>query len=169
MDEQDAERMPEQLAREVQRLFDSVVQELGETFSRELLRAEIGYRRLKPIRTIDNVAFPVGTTGCAVALKDVDLILLRAGLEPLRHLFTEFHEGAHLLFGHVPSCPLTLAEFRRCPDLQGAIYRHRATAYDRPREKAAETMATLLVERIVEYEEQKRENSTPPHILDLYG
>ena len=161
--------LDEQVAGEVRRLFESLVQELGETFSRQLLRAEVMYRRVKLLKTIEDVAFPVGTTGCAVALKDVDLIFVRTGLEPLRRLFTEIHEGAHLLFGHVQSCPLTLAEFLRYPDLQYAIYRHRAAAYDRPREKAAETLATLLVERVMEYEDQKRENSIPPHILDLYG
>ncbi len=149
-------------------MFQSILAELGETFSQKQLEAEVAYRRVRPLR-IKYVALPPGTTGGCLALKDVDLIVIRTRLEPLRMLFTELHECAHLLFGHAPVYDQTYQEFLEHPDLQVVVNCQRTTAYDNPLEGTVELLATLCLERIMRHEEQKRENSAPRHLWDLYG
>lgn len=158
----------EQVTAQVHAMFLSLLEELGETFSHQQFLAEVAYWRVKPLK-IREVDFPPGITGGCLALKDIDLIAVRAGLEPLRLLFSELHECAHLLFGHVPACSITYQEFLRNPDLQAAVYRELSTAYDTPGEAAVELLATLLVERILRHDEEKRDQSTPPHMIDLFG
>ena len=159
--------MEEQLIADVQRTFRSILLALGETFSRELLLAEVAYRRVKPLK-IEQVAFPVGTTGCCIALKDVDVIFVRMGLEPLRALVTELHECAHLLLDHVPVWPVTYAELLHCPDLQYVVYRDRATVYKTARETGAEALGRLITKRVIDYEVEKRQRSIPSVVLDLW-
>src|SRR5919202_5046705 len=168
MDEREEQILEEELAGEVQRLFESLVQELGETFSRELLRAEVGYRRVRPQRTIEDAALPVGTTGCCVAFKDLGVIFVRKGLEPRRSLATELHECAHLLLNHVPVCALTYEEFLHFPDLQYAVYRNRVTTYKTAQETSAEMLGRLITKRVMDHEDEKRKRATPLVILDLW-
>lgn len=162
------EMIDEELVAEVQGTFQSILYVLGETFSRELLRAEVAYRRVKPLK-VESVILPVGITGCCVALKDSDMIFVRTGLDPLRTLTTELHECAHLLLNHVPACTVTYAEFLQSPDLQYVVYRDRSTAYNTAREKVAEMLGRLITKRVTEHEDMKRQNSVPPVVLDLWG
>jgi hypothetical protein len=140
---------------DVTRVYAEIIEDLGTAFSWNMLLAQVTYKRNKPIH-LEEVPLPVGVTGACFAFQDIDVIVVRKGLDPLRSLATRLHECAHLLLGHVRRLPVTYAEFLRNPDAKDALYRDRTTAYDLPHEADAETLATLLLECIERREQERR-------------
>lgn len=136
--------MDYEVSQNVAQIYGAIIEELGETFSWNLLLAHVAYMRNRPIQ-ITEIALPVGVTGSCFAFQDTDVVVVRNGLDPLRSLAARLHECAHLVLGHVIRLPLTYAEFLQNPDLKGAMYRDRTTAYDAPHEADAETLGTLLL------------------------
>jgi hypothetical protein len=141
--------------RDVAQVYAEIIAELGAAFSWSLLLAQVAYKRNKPIH-LEDVPLPVGVTGACFAFQDVDVIVTRKGLDPLRALVTRLHECSHLLLGHVVVIPQTYAEFLRNPDAEQHLYRDRTTSYALPHEADAETLATLLLACIERREQERR-------------
>lgn len=158
----------QELADDIKYVYETIKRELGETFTVEQLLKEIEYSRGKALK-IEHMAFPPGTTGCALALEDVDLILLRPHLNKWQQLNTILHEGGHFLLRHIPRVTpelkgVTYRQFLDLGNLQGALFSDRANAYEKPYEYAAERLGRLLATHITS---PKRE--VPTATQDLYG
>ena len=122
--------------------------------------------RNKPVQ-LEELSLPIGVTGVCFAFRDMDVVIVCKGLDPLRSLATRLHECVHLVLGHVVRLPLTYAEFLQSPDLKGAVYRDRTTAYDAPHEADAETLGTLLL-ACVERRAQERRGVVVEAVIDLW-
>lgn len=151
---------------DVAQIYSAIIEELGEAFSWHLFLAHVAYMRNKPVR-IEELSLPIGVTGVCFAFRDTDVVVVRKGLDPLRSLATRLHECAHLVLGHVVRLPLTYAEFLQNPDLKGAVYRDRTTAYDAPHEADAETLGTLLL-ACVERRAQEQRGVAVEAVIDLW-
>jgi hypothetical protein len=149
--------MEQSLPEDVERVFTGITHTYGVAFSFPAIITLIECQRGKPLR-LEQDWMPVGMTGYCIALQDADLICTRTGMVPLLRQVAQLHEMAHLLLGHVPQLPFgsqtaTYAEFARHRALEGTLHHARLAAYDTPREQAAETLATLLLDGIRKYEE----------------
>lgn len=144
------------VSQEVAQIYAAIIEELGESFSWHLFLAQVAYMRNKPVQ-IEELPLPIGVTGACFSFRDTDVIVVRKGLDSLRSLVTQLHECAHLVLGHVMTLPLAYTDVLHDPDMPGALYRDRTTAYDTPHEAAAETLGTLLlacVERHTQSQQQ---------------
>lgn len=145
----------------VQRTFAALAAALDDTFSLKLLQELIQLTRGKSLRWVE-AALPVAVSGCCLALRDVDLICLRAGLDSYLKQMTSLHELAHLLLGHVPlyadgegtrtsqdihetTSNRSLPDAPTMLDLRSLVL---VTGYEAEQEYDAEMLATLLYERI---------------------
>jgi hypothetical protein len=160
--------MQQAIPDDVERVFATITHTYGATFSLSDIIRLIEHQRGKPLRVEDD-RMPVGMTAYCIALQDVDLICTRARMDPLLRRVAQLHEMAHLLLGHVPQLPYgsqtaTYAEFVRRRALEDAGQHARLAAYDAPREHAAETLATLLLDGI-----RQHELSVPPIARLLHG
>jgi len=152
---------------EVRRVFDLLRGVLSDTFSFDALANFTALYRKKPLR-IEEAVLPVAITGYCIALRDVDLICTRQGLDAILVVTVRLHEIAHLLLGHIPfrsdATTLSYATFVPHRDLSSSQYRVQTFAYDLPAECAAETLATLLLKCIF------REQATLPSLArKVYG
>ena len=138
----------------VEELIQRIENELGTTFSWSLFLAQVAYLRCKPIR-IEEVSLPLHITGACFSFEDMDVIVVRAGLNTQRSLMTRLHECAHLLLGHAPHMPILYATFISQPTSTIPLYR--TSAYDPPYEFVAETLATMLFARIHRWQETQAE------------
>lgn len=146
----------------IKRRFDLVVGFLPTT--RVLMRRDIekvveGLRGV-PLRIENEPAVPRGgkrllarMTGACLALRDEDFVLVRTGLDPLSEDAGVLHEIAHLLLNHVPrpsdpSSVPSYAELRAGTAAIASVFRALASPYGDPREREAETLATLLLDLI---------------------
>lgn len=143
------------VSQEVAQIYATIIEELGESFSWHLFLAQVAYMRNKPVH-IEELSLPIGVTGACFAFRDMDVVVVRKGLDPLRSLATRLHECAHLVLGHVVTLPFAYADVLHDPDIPGALYRDRTTAYDTPHEAAAETLATLLLTSIERNVQERR-------------
>lgn len=153
---------------EVEQAFARVTKELHSLFSLDGIRGLIELQRNKPL-LIEGDTMPVGLSGYCLALKDVDLICTRIGLDEILTRATILHEFAHLLLGHVPllqngAGTPTYAVFVHARDRLQAAQRDHSSAYAKPEEQAAEILATLLL-RSIEQEEEK----IPQSVKYMYG
>ncbi len=159
--------LEDQPSQDVQHVLSIIVQHLGETFSFEQLAWFTTCCRGKPLK-IEEQPMPVGITGCCFALRDADVVFVRIGLDPIRSLAVRLHECSHFLLRHVPRFSVgtitpTYAEFHDHFDLRLATCR---SVYDKPSETSAEMLATLLIARVMKYEQ---EHATPLSVVYLYG
>ncbi|HEY7414492.1 MAG TPA: hypothetical protein VH593_04815 [Ktedonobacteraceae bacterium] len=150
----------------VRSAFQQIVKQLGQTFSWQDLTLLTASCRGKPLQ-FEQRDIPVAITGYCLALRDVDLIVTRAGMDDVLTWTAKLHEMAHLLLRHLPDCsygPLTptYTAFRKAEHRQGIVYR--ASEYDDPQERDAELLATLLLDCITQYE-----TSLPKVARDIYG
>lgn len=155
----------------VHRIFSLITQFLGDAFSVDDIVAFVGQCRGKRV-VIQEQPLPAGSTGYCFAFQDVDLIVVRQGLEDMRHRVACLHECAHFLLRHIPRVSAgptttTFTEFVRSGELRQAVYRSPITAYDEQQEHDAETLATLLVRCIERNEEEKPR--MPRTVQEMWG
>ena len=160
--------MQPDVTHEVHRVFDLARGVLSDTFSFNALADFTALCRKKPLR-IEEETLPVAITGYCVALRDVDLICTRRGLDAILVVTARLHEIAHLLLGHIPSFSMgdatpSYAAFVHHRDLRSVFYRAHASAYESPSEYAAETLATLLLKCTF-----REQNSMPQLARELYS
>ena len=153
---------------DVNRVFELTHGVLSDTFSFDALVDFTALCRNKPLR-IEEESLPVSITGYCIALQDVDLICTRHSLDAILVATARLHEIAHLLLGHIPALSMgettpSYASFKRHRDLRHALHRSHTSAYEHPHERAAETLATLLLQCI--FREQR---SIPLLARELYG
>ncbi|MBV9615230.1 MAG: hypothetical protein JO031_07230 [Ktedonobacteraceae bacterium] len=134
----------------VQRVFNLVVHLLGKTFSRQQLILFTASCRGKKL-LLEQQKIPIAISGYCLALKDVDLIVTRQGMDEILTDATILHEIAHLLLRHIPAhsngpTTPTYATFRAHEQNQPIMYRN--NRYDDPQEQDAEMLATLLLDCI---------------------
>src|SRR5690606_1492994 len=100
----------------VEAMFDKLKGKLGETFTLRQIQQHIEQERDRPLY-IRSLPMNSKTTGYCVFLKDVDLIVTRAGLDRMLELGGQGHEMAHILLhkNQVPRYPVTLEEFLKNP------------------------------------------------------
>lgn len=135
------------LLSDVQGMFKMIQHALGASFSFDHLVSLVEQRRKKRL-VFETIPMPIGKTGDVISLRDVDLIRLRAGLNPVRSCATRLHECSHLLLGHLPigdATTPTYAEFRNSQELQQSLSRDQGVTFSPVVEYAAETLATLLL------------------------
>jgi hypothetical protein len=155
---------------DVQRTYRLVVGHLGSAFSFQTLTLFTEGCRVKPLH-FEQERTPPAITGWCVALKDMDLIITRMGMDEILMQTVKLHEIAHLLLGHVPrfsgessSSTPTYEEFRRCREAKQRVYRSHDAMYDDRREQDAETLATLLLNCI-----RQAETLLPESAEDVHG
>jgi hypothetical protein len=154
----------------VQPVFELITHRLGEHFAFHDLTQLIEAGRAKPLRIEERPLYLAGTTGYCFPLQDVDVIVVRAGLDPPRSLMVRLHECSHFLLRHIPrSSTISYREYCDRPELLLKVYRIQRAMYDEPKEQAAETLGTLLAERILQHDAQQHEKSTPALIVELFG
>lgn len=86
---------------EIERVFLAIVCALDEEFSLTTLCDLVQLWRGKALR-IETDQLDPGTTGCCLALQDVDLIYTQRGIDSILMQIAILHEIAHLILGHVP-------------------------------------------------------------------
>ena len=158
---------------EAQHALTLIQKYLGPTFTLTQLLDFIAFCREKDGVRVEEQSLPIGKWAYCFAFQDVDLIVVREGLEPLRWLQACLHECAHFLLRHIPRVSAgptttTFAEFQRGGELCQAVYQALGdddeNLYSRPQEWAAETLATLLLACM-----STGENGMPQLARDLYG
>jgi hypothetical protein len=155
---------------QVHHAFWLITQELGTSFSRDKLFWLIERSRGKPLK-FEQCDLPAGYLGYCFALRDADVVCVRAGLAPERSLLVELHEASHFLLRHVPRLSLGPAtpsydEYRKHADSflrTEALYR---SVYDRPQERAAELLGRALAKAVRKYEQA---HTLPLPVAYLYG
>ncbi len=135
---------------DVQHAYRLIVEYLGTSFSLDSLLDFLAACRGKSVR-LEEQTLPIGITGYCFAFQDVDLIVVRYRLDPVRRLGTCLHECAHFFLRHIPrtsagEATTTFAAFVE-QHVQGDVDRLRA-CYDEPQERAAEMLATLLIAHV---------------------
>jgi len=153
---------------EAYRVFDLTRAVLSDTFSFDALADFASLCRKKPLRIEDEV-LPVAITGYCIALRDVDLICTRRGLDAILMGAARLHEIAHLLLGHIPSLSMgdatpSYEEFVHHRNMDPAFYRAHISAYELPSEYAAETLATLLLKCTF-----REQHSMPRLVREFYS
>ncbi|MBA3947090.1 MAG: hypothetical protein H0X37_21330 [Herpetosiphonaceae bacterium] len=148
---------------DIQHIIDRLVGDGSEGLTFERVRGDIECARNKPL-LIETDVMPISMTGYIIALQDVDLICTRRGMTVLRTQFVILHELGHMLLGHIsrltkeaPTC--TYDEFIKHRNLKYAVHRSYTNMYTSPPERAAETLATALFEKIL------RDDNEHKHIL----
>ncbi len=159
----------------VQRTFNVVNQTLGRSYSREKLFWLVERSRGKPLK-YEERKLPSGYPGCCFALQDVDVVCVRAGLEPGRKLWVDLHEAGHFLLQHVPRLSFgaetpSYDEYRQHIDqipLDQALCR---SVFDEPPEQAAELLGRSLATIIRRYEQSQIKSTItlPPSMASIYG
>jgi hypothetical protein len=149
--------------------FTLITTYLEDSFSLEDLLQFIAGCRGKERVLIEEQVLPTGITGFCFAFQDVDLIVVRQGLDPVRHLAVCLHECAHFLLRHVPRLSAgpttgTFAEFVEHGQLQHALYRSTSVTWDQVQEQDAEVLATLLMPCV-----ENEMNGVPQIVKDVYG
>jgi hypothetical protein len=132
--------------------------------------AFVGQCRGKRVVILEQ-ALPIKDTGYCFAFQDVDLIVVRQGLDRARYVVACLHECAHFFLRHVPRvsagrATTTFAEFLSSGELRHAIYRSQTTMYAAQQEEDAETLATLLFGCV---EPGMRQQQMPRLAQELYG
>lgn len=149
--------------------FTLITTYLEDSFSLEDLLQFIAGCRGKERVLIEEQVLPTGITGFCFAFQDVDLIVVRQGLDPVRHLAVCLHECAHFLLRHVPRLSVgsttgTFAEFVEHGQLQHTLYRSTSLTWDQVQEQEAEVLATLLMPCV-----ENEMNAVPQIVKDVYG
>ncbi len=153
---------------DVHNVLQKLTKNLGSTFTLTQLHGEVECQRNKPLLVEVN-SLPISITGFVTALKDVDLIMLQPGMD---HILTEIvllHEMSHLLLRHLVPVTNKAAASNHFDDkthaaVQSTLYRNSTNAYERPQEDAAETLATVLMERICRHKQ-----GLPSTVINMYG
>lgn len=156
---------------QVHQVVRVVTQELGDAFSLARLLWFIERLRAKPVR-LEERPLPVGIPGCCLALRDTDVVFVRANLDGTRWLLVRLHECSHFLLQHVPRYSkkigtYTFEEFLTAPDLECALLRSLTArpmaVEDQEREDAAELLAELLAPHV------HTDESLSQAAIDVYG
>src|SRR5919202_1809617 len=87
---------------EAQHALTLIQKYLGPTFTLTQLLDFIAFCREKDGVRVEEQSLPIGKWAYCFAFQDVDLIVVRQGLEPLRWLQACLHECAHFLLQHIP-------------------------------------------------------------------
>jgi hypothetical protein len=144
------------LPREVVQALAAITTDLGEAFSNDDLVAYVAARRGKPVQ-FELVPMPVGLfRGYCVPAHDVDLIRTPAHHQPLRVQISRLHQLAHLLLGHTPHVAddEELQRLYQLPTRPVDAFTP-CSGGRTVREWHAETLATLLFERIQRHAAQQ--------------
>jgi hypothetical protein len=160
-------------AANVSHVFNLITSYLGESFTLSEITQFVEQCRGKEVILVEQ-ALPVGTTGFCFAFKDVDLIVVRQGLDPVRRIAACLHECSHFLLQHIPRVsagPTTpsFEEFTQSVPLQQVVYRSQETAYDTLQEQTAETLATLLMQCMRQGERNQQRGADLARQLYGYG
>jgi len=149
----------------VREKFDEVINRLGESFSLEAVLDIVRSTRNRPLH-VREMRIVTGISGFAVALLDCDLIAINRQIETDRRPKVILHECSHFLLDHVTLEPYTFKQFKRAHHtlIKQRLHHEPISAYDDPIEYAAETLATMFLERVTLYEE-----TIPPEIISMYG
>lgn len=156
---------------DVQYVFSLITRFLGDEFSLNEILSFVGQCRGKRV-VMQEQPLPVGSTGYCFAFQDVDLIVVRQGLEHTRYIVACLHECAHFLLNHIPKtsagpATATFSEFVKSGEVCQGVYRSQATAYDEQQEHDAEILATMLIACIERNEEEKQ--GMPPTVQEMWG
>lgn len=144
---------------------------LTDTFSPDQLLAFIGSQRNKAHGVqVLRLNLPPGTTGCAIGLRDADVIGIRKDVTADLYWFMFGHEASHFLLKHVPSLSAgdntaSLAEFLRSTDIQHALFRDRTISKHDPKEMSAEQLGRHVKKCFDRYRAQLPESLVRYHAL----
>lgn len=158
-------------AADVTHTFRLITKYLGDSFTLDEILQFVEQCRGKEVVLVEQ-AMPTGTTGFCFAFRDVDLIVIRQGLDPVRRVAASLHECSHFLLRHIPRVSAgpgtpSFGEFAQSNVQQHAVCRSQETAYDAPQEQAAETLATLLMECVEQKEREQQ--GMPPTVQEMWG
>jgi hypothetical protein len=156
---------------DVQYVFSLITRFLGDEFSLNEILSFVGQCRGKRV-ILQEQSLPVGSTGYCFAFQDVDLIVVRQGLDQPRYLVACLHECAHFLLRHIPRTSAgpttaTFTDFLNSGGVCRGVYRSQTTAYDEQQERDAEILATLLIACIEE--DEAGPQGMPPTVQEMWG